>query len=91
MKLGERVSWLMGTLQRYLFPPLEECGERPLTGKEQQLASILEVLQIERFNSRMKEEFGGGNVKVRGARKVGLHLMLGVIALFAGQLLKLIS
>jgi hypothetical protein len=28
---------------------------------------------------------------VRGARKVGLHLMLGVIALFADQLLKLIS
>jgi hypothetical protein len=46
---------------------------------------------VERFNSRLKEEFGGGNVMVRGARKVGLHLMLGVIALFADQLLKLIS
>jgi hypothetical protein len=45
----------------------------------------------ERFNSRLKEEFGGGNVMVRGAQKVGLHLMLGVIALFADQLLKLIS
>ena len=39
MKLGDRVSWLMGTLQRYLFPRLEECGERPLTEKEQQLVS----------------------------------------------------
>ena len=45
----------------------------------------------ERFNSRLKEEFGGGNVMVRGAQKVALHLMLGVIALFADQLLKLIS
>jgi len=45
----------------------------------------------ERFNSRLKEEFGGGNVMVRGARKVGLHLMFGVIALFADQLLKLIN
>jgi len=45
----------------------------------------------ERFNSRLKEEFGGGNVMVRGAKKVGLHLMFGVIALFADQLLKLIS
>jgi hypothetical protein len=45
----------------------------------------------ERFNSRMKEEFGAGNVMVRGAKKVRLHLMLGVIALFADQLLKLIS
>jgi hypothetical protein len=28
---------------------------------------------------------------VRGAPKVGLHLMFGIIALFADQLLKLIS
>ena len=45
----------------------------------------------ERFNSRLKEEFGGGNVMVRGAQKVRLHLMFGVIALFAGQLLKLLN
>ena len=45
----------------------------------------------ERFNSRLKEEFGGGNVMVRGAQKVWLHLMFGIIALFADQLLKLIS
>jgi hypothetical protein len=45
----------------------------------------------ERFNSRLKEEFGGDNVMVRGAQKVGLHLMFGVIALFADQLLKLIN
>jgi hypothetical protein len=45
----------------------------------------------ERFNSRLKEEFGGGNVMVQGAQKVTLHLMFGVIALFADQLLKLIG
>ena len=45
----------------------------------------------ERFNGRLKEEFGGSNVMVRGAQKVGLHLMFGVIALFADQLLKLIN
>jgi hypothetical protein len=44
----------------------------------------------ERFNSRLKENFGAGNVMVRGAEKVRLHLMFGVIALFADQLLKLI-
>jgi hypothetical protein len=43
----------------------------------------------ERFNGRLKEEFGGGNVMVRGAQKVRLHLMFGVIALFADQLLKM--
>jgi len=37
MKLKERLSWLVGTLQRHIFPRLEECWERPLTDKEQQL------------------------------------------------------
>jgi hypothetical protein len=45
----------------------------------------------ERFNSRLKEGFGAGNVMVRGTAKVRLHLMFGVIALFADQLLNLIS
>jgi hypothetical protein len=45
----------------------------------------------ERFNSRLQEEFGAGNGMGRGAAKVRLHLMFGVIALFADQLLKLIS
>ena len=45
----------------------------------------------ERFNSRLKEEFGGKNVRVRGYEKVKLHLMFGVLALFADQLIKLAS
>lgn len=45
----------------------------------------------ERLNSRLKGEFGGESVMVRGAKKVKLHLMFGVIALFADQLLKLIA
>ena len=44
MKLREAVSWLTGTLQRNLIPRLEECGERPLTEKERQLVSILELV-----------------------------------------------
>jgi hypothetical protein len=45
----------------------------------------------ERFNSRIKEEFGARNIMVRGAEKVKMHLMFGVLALFADQLLKLAS
>ncbi|HEY5522288.1 MAG TPA: transposase [Desulfuromonadaceae bacterium] len=45
----------------------------------------------ERLSSRLKGEFGGESVMVRGAKKVKLHLMFGVIALFADQLLKLIA
>lgn len=45
----------------------------------------------ERFNARLKDEFGGRSVMVRGAEKVNLHLMFGVIVLFADQLLKLMT
>jgi len=42
----------------------------------------------ERCNSRLKEEFGGRTVMVRGANKVMTHLMFGIVALFVDQLLK---
>jgi hypothetical protein len=58
MKLREAVSWLVGTLQRNLIPRLEECWERRLTEKEQQLVNILEVLQIEKFIHRPGQRFG---------------------------------
>lgn len=45
----------------------------------------------ERANSRLKEDFGANNVMVKGHRKVTLHLMFGVITLFAAQLLRLIG
>ena len=44
---------------------------------------------VERTNGRLKEEFGSNNVKVSGHSKVKMHLMFGMIALFADQLLKL--
>ena len=48
----------MGALQRNLIPCLEECGERPLSEKERQLANILELLQIEKFVGRPAQRFG---------------------------------
>lgn len=45
----------------------------------------------ERANSRLKEDFGANNVMVKGHSKVTLHLMFGVIALFADQLLRLLG
>jgi len=67
MKLREAVSWLMGTLQRHLFPRLEECWERPLTDKEQQLVSILELLQIERFTGGPSPRRFGRKLRERRA------------------------
>ena len=42
----------------------------------------------ERGNSRLKDGFGFRHLRVRGHPKAHLHLMLGILALFADQLLK---
>ena len=47
-----------------------------------------ERTSVERCNGRLKDEFGGRDVQVRGHDKVKMHLMFGIIALFADQLLK---
>jgi len=50
-----------------------------------------ERTMVERANARLKDEFGGRTVRVRGAAKVMAHLMFGVLALTADQLLKLVK
>jgi hypothetical protein len=45
----------------------------------------------ERGNSRLKDDFGGRMVRVRGHAKVACHLMFGVLALAADQLMKLVT
>ena len=47
--------------------------------------------QAERTNARLKDEFGGRNVRVRGPVKVMSHLMFGVLALTADQLMRLLT
>jgi hypothetical protein len=48
-----------------------------------------ERTMIERVNARLKDEFGGRNIRVRGPAKVMAHLMFGVLTLTVDQLLKL--
>ena len=43
---------------------------------------------VERVNGRLKEEFGGRSVRVRGHAKVLCHLMFGMVALTVSQLLR---
>jgi Transposase DDE domain len=43
----------------------------------------------ERSNARLKDEFGGNTVRVQGGTKVMGHLMFGVLALSADQLMRL--
>jgi len=64
-------------------------GKQTIPMAPHEAARYRERTAVERFNSRLKEEFGAGNVMVRGAQKVMMHLMFGVVALFADQLLKL--
>ncbi len=44
---------------------------------------------VERVNGRLKDEFGGRHVRVRGHAKVLCHLMFGVVALTVDQLMRL--
>jgi hypothetical protein len=43
----------------------------------------------ERVNARLKDEFGAGHLRVRGAAKVMAHLMFGVLALTVDQWLRM--
>lgn len=47
--------------------------------------------QAERTNARLKDDFGGRHIRVRGNEKVMSHLMFGILALTANQLLRLLT
>jgi len=46
---------------------------------------------VERVNGRLKDEFGGRVVRVRGHAKVLCHLMFGILALTANQMMILVT
>ena len=48
-------------------------------------------LQVERFNSRLKDNRGGRFLRVRGHPKVHTHLMFGLLVILAEALLNLIA
>ena len=58
MKLKEKVSWLMGRVQRSLFPHIEDCCYLPLTAQEKHLIAILELVEIERHIKATWNGFG---------------------------------
>jgi hypothetical protein len=45
----------------------------------------------ERANARIKDEFGGRTVRVRGHAKVFCHVMFGIVALTVDQLLRFVT
>jgi hypothetical protein len=71
--------------------PIIDPNRRPATSVPLEPASVVRFRErsvAERGNSRLKDEFGCRNLRVRGHPKAHLHVMLGVLALFADQLLK---
>ena len=66
MKLKEKISWLMGRLQRQLFPCLEECCVSPLTEQEKHLVKILELIKIESHTAFSRH--GWGDLQLSGKR-----------------------
>jgi hypothetical protein len=46
---------------------------------------------VERVNGRLKDEFGGRVVRVKGHKKVMCHLMFGIVALTVNQLMKFVQ
>lgn len=54
-----------------------------------EMARYRERTTVERAFARLKEEFGFATVRVRGASKVMAHLMFGILALTADQILRL--
>ena len=49
-----------------------------------------ERTNVERVYARLKDEFGGRMIRVRGWAKVMAHLMFGILALTADQLMRLV-
>jgi hypothetical protein len=69
----------------------EEKRRRFLHCKTAEEVRYQERTTVERVNARLKDEFGARMVRVRGNAKVMCHLMFGVIALTADQILRLIA
>lgn len=63
--------------------------KKPFAPHEQQ--RYKERTQAERTNGRLKDEFGGTTVRVRGSEKVMSHLMFGLLVLTADQLMRLFT
>ena len=72
---------LKAEAQRFEFLHLERPEDR----------RYKERTSAERVNGRLKDEFGGKMVRVRGHAKVMTHLMFGILALIADQLIRLVA
>jgi hypothetical protein len=71
--------------------PYPQRGSQPTMLAPHQQVRFRERTAVERVYGRLKEEFGGQYVRVRGQAKVMAHLMFGILALTADQILRWIG
>ena len=70
---------------------LELKAKRAAGYKTSQMVRYNQRSSIERVNGRLKDEFGGRMIRVKGHAKVMNHLMFGIIALTVDQLMKFLE
>ena len=67
----------------------EALAERCIGQVSPEARRYRERSTVERVNGRLKDEFGGRHLRVRGPGKVMCHLMFGILALTVEQLMRL--
>ena len=74
-----------------IIKPIKRKRKEPIAGADELTAEEKERFKrrtvVEQMNARLKDEFGGRIIYVRGAAKVMTHLMFGILALTVDQLL----
>ena len=70
---------------------LELKAKKVANYKDSEMIRYNQRSSVERVNGRLKDEFGGRMVRVKGHAKVMSHLMFGIIALTVDQLMKFIE
>lgn len=73
-----------------IIPQPKRGSQQPVMAPHQKVR-FRERTGVERVYGRLKDEFGGQYVRVRGWAKVMAHLMFGILALTADQILRWID
>jgi Transposase DDE domain len=72
-----------------LIDRAQRVGQKKVEWAPHEAQRFKERTMVERVYARLKDEFGGRTIRVRGAAKVMASLMFGLLALTADQLLRL--
>lgn len=70
---------------------MEKKARAHIAWKPAEALRLAQRTSCERVNSRLKDQFGGNHLRVRGPAKAMCHLMFGILALTVDQLVRLIG